>query len=35
MRPGVTWRFDSRVIYYRKDLLEAAGLEAPTTWDSG
>ena len=33
MRPGVTWQFDSRAIFYRKDLLEQAGLEVPTTWD--
>ncbi len=33
MRPGVTWQFDSRAIFYRKDLLEQAGLAVPTTWD--
>ncbi|HKG25391.1 MAG TPA: sugar ABC transporter substrate-binding protein [Thermomicrobiales bacterium] len=33
MHPGVTWQFDSRVIYYRKDLFEAAGIAVPTTWD--
>src|SRR3954462_4474614 len=33
MHPGITWQFDSRAIYYRKDLLEQAGLEVPTTWD--
>ena len=33
MRPGVTWQFDSRVIFYRKDLFEQAGIEVPTTWD--
>src|ERR687889_543963 len=25
--------FDQRAIYYRKDLLEQAGIEVPTTWD--
>ena len=33
MHPGVTWHFDSRVILYRKDLFEQAGIEVPTTWD--
>jgi len=33
MHPGITWQFDSRVIYYRKDLFEAAGIAVPTTWD--
>lgn len=33
MRPGVTWQFDSRAIFYRKDLFEQAGIEVPTTWD--
>jgi multiple sugar transport system substrate-binding protein len=33
MHPGITWQFDSRVIYYRKDLFEAAGIAPPTTWD--
>lgn len=33
MHPGITWQHDSRGIYYRKDLLEAAGLEVPTTWE--
>ena len=33
MHPGITWQLDSRAIYYRKDLLEAAGLEVPTTWE--
>lgn len=31
--PGITWQLDSRGIYYRKDLLEQAGLQVPTTWD--
>ncbi|HYH10947.1 MAG TPA: sugar ABC transporter substrate-binding protein [Thermomicrobiales bacterium] len=31
--PGITWQHDSRAIYYRKDLLEAAGVAVPTTWD--
>ena len=31
--PGITWQFDIRAIYYRKDLLEQAGLKPPTTWD--
>jgi multiple sugar transport system substrate-binding protein len=30
---GITWQFDQRAIFYRKDLLEQAGLQAPTTWD--
>jgi len=33
MRPGVTWQFDSRAIFYRKDLFEQAGISVPTTWD--
>jgi multiple sugar transport system substrate-binding protein len=33
MHPGITWQFDSRAIYYRKDMLEEAGLEVPTTWE--
>lgn len=33
MHPGITWQFDSRAIYYRKDLLEKAGLDVPTTWE--
>jgi multiple sugar transport system substrate-binding protein len=33
MHPGITWQFDSRAIYYRKDMLEQAGLEVPTTWE--
>jgi ABC-type glycerol-3-phosphate transport system substrate-binding protein len=31
--PGITWQFDSRAIFYRKDLFEQAGIEVPTTWD--
>jgi multiple sugar transport system substrate-binding protein len=30
---GITWQFDQRAIFYRKDLLEKAGIEVPTTWD--
>ncbi|MDQ3657957.1 MAG: sugar ABC transporter substrate-binding protein [Chloroflexota bacterium] len=33
INPGITWQFDTRGIYYRKDLLEAAGLAVPTTWE--
>ena len=33
MRPGVTWQFDSRAIFYRKDLFEQAGIAVPTTWE--
>ena len=33
IRPGVTWQFDSRAIFYRKDLFEQAGVAVPTTWD--
>jgi ABC-type glycerol-3-phosphate transport system substrate-binding protein len=33
MHPGITWQFDSRAIFYRKDLFEQAGIEVPTTWD--
>lgn len=33
MNPGITWQHDSRGIYYRKDMLEEAGLEVPTTWE--
>ncbi len=32
-RPGATWQLDTRAIYYRKDLLEQAGIEPPTTWE--
>lgn len=31
--PGITWQQDSRAIFYRKDLLEAAGVDVPTTWE--
>ncbi|WP_022886804.1 sugar ABC transporter substrate-binding protein [Glaciibacter superstes] len=30
---GVPWYVDTRVLYYRTDMAEAAGVEAPTTWD--
>lgn len=30
---GLPWGLDPRVIWYRKDLLEAAGVEVPTNWD--
>jgi multiple sugar transport system substrate-binding protein len=30
---GITWQFDQRAIFYRKDLFEAAGIKPPTTWD--
>lgn len=30
---GITWQFDQRAIFYRKDLLEEAGIDVPTTWD--
>jgi multiple sugar transport system substrate-binding protein len=33
MYVGVTWQFDSRAIYYRKDLFADAGIDVPTTWD--
>lgn len=29
---GVPWYVESRVLYYRKDLAEQEGLEAPKTW---
>src|SRR4051812_45752311 len=32
-RPGATWQFDIRAIFYRKDLLQQAGIQPPTTWD--
>jgi multiple sugar transport system substrate-binding protein len=32
-RPGITWQFDSRGFFYRKDMLEQAGIEVPTTWE--
>jgi multiple sugar transport system substrate-binding protein len=31
---GVPWSMDLRVIWYRKSLLEKAGVEPPTDWDS-
>jgi multiple sugar transport system substrate-binding protein len=31
---GVPWYVETRLIYYRKDLAEKAGLEMPTSWDS-
>lgn len=30
---GITWQFDQRAIFYRKDIFEKAGIEPPTTWD--
>ncbi|MET0812461.1 MAG: sugar ABC transporter substrate-binding protein [Microbacterium sp.] len=30
---GVPWYVDTRVMYYRTDLAEAAGVEPPATWD--
>lgn len=30
---GVPWYVETRVLYYRTDLAEQAGLEAPATWD--
>ena len=30
---GVPWYVDTRVLYYRTDMAEAAGVAAPTTWD--
>ena len=30
---AVPWNLDVRAIYYRKDLLEEAGLEPPTNWE--
>lgn len=30
---AVPWYVETRVLYYRSDLAEAAGLSAPTTWD--
>ncbi len=29
---GVPWYADTRILYYRKDLAQAAGLAAPKTW---
>ena len=30
---GITWQFDSRFIFYRKDLFRKAGLQVPTNWN--
>jgi ABC-type glycerol-3-phosphate transport system substrate-binding protein len=30
---GITWQFDQRAIFYRKDLFQQAGIKPPTTWD--
>ncbi|MFJ4108855.1 extracellular solute-binding protein [Oerskovia enterophila] len=30
---GVPWYVETRVMYYRSDLAEAAGVAAPTTWE--
>ncbi len=30
---GLPWYSNNLAIYYNKDMLEAAGIEAPTTWD--
>ncbi|CAN7415108.1 extracellular solute-binding protein [Microbacterium sp. LjRoot45] len=30
---AVPWYVETRVLYYRSDLAEAAGMSAPTTWD--
>ena len=30
---GVPWYVDTRVLYYRTDMAEAAGVEPPTTWE--
>ena len=30
---GVPWYVDTRVLYYRTDMAEAAGVQPPTTWD--
>lgn len=30
---GVTWQFDQRAIFYRKDLFRKAGIPMPTTWE--
>ncbi len=29
---GITWQFDQRAIFYRKDLFRKAGIAVPTTW---
>ncbi|MBG6179217.1 sugar ABC transporter substrate-binding protein [Arthrobacter sp. CAN_A1] len=30
---GIPWYVDTRAMYYRTDMAEAAGVEPPTTWD--
>lgn len=30
---GIPWYVETRLIYYRKDLADQAGLQPPTTWD--
>jgi ABC-type glycerol-3-phosphate transport system substrate-binding protein len=30
---GITWQFDQRAIFYRKDLFAQAGIPVPRTWD--
>lgn len=30
---GLPWAIDLRALFYRKDILEAAGQKVPTTWD--
>ncbi len=30
---ALPWYVDSGMLYYRKDLLDAAGIQVPTTWD--
>nr|WP_081895915.1 extracellular solute-binding protein [Cellulosimicrobium sp. MM] len=30
---GVPWYVETRVLYYRSDLAQAAGVEAPTSWE--
>jgi multiple sugar transport system substrate-binding protein len=30
---GITWQFDQRAIFYRKDLFQQAGIPVPQTWD--
>jgi multiple sugar transport system substrate-binding protein len=31
---ALPWAVDSGMLYYRKDLLDDAGIEVPTTWDA-